>query len=411
MELREGYKQTEAGIIPSDWTIKKIGDFTSITSGGTPSTSRSDYWGGEIKWMSSGELNYKRVVDVVGRITQKGLTNSATKILPKQCVLIGLAGQGKTRGTAAINYIDICTNQSIAAIHPSSVVSNEFLYHNLDNRYNELRSLSTGDSGRGGLNLTIIKNIDICMPSQYSEQVAIATALNDADNWIQSLTSLIAKKQNIKQGVTQELLRPKDNWNLISISKIGVTYGGLSGKSKGDFENGENPYIPFMNVMNNSIIDVDFFDYVNISASEKQYKAKKGDLFFNTSSETPDEVGMSSVLHADIPNLYLNSFCFGFRVHKDIDVLPLFLSYFFRSDYGREKMSSLAQGATRYNLSKSNFLKIEINLPKLGVQKSIAQTLFDMDEEISILKGKLIKAKQVKQGMMQNLLTGKIRLV
>jgi len=106
--------------------------------------------------MNSGELHLKRVLDVEGRITEYGLKNSATKLIPEKCVLIGLAGQGKTRGTVALNMVQLCTNQSIAAIIPCEEVSSDYLYHNLDMRYKELRSISTGEGGRGGLNLTLI---------------------------------------------------------------------------------------------------------------------------------------------------------------------------------------------------------------------------------------------------------------
>ncbi len=393
MELREGYKQTEAGTIPNDWTIKKIGDFTNVTSGGTPSTSRSDYWGGEIKWMSSGELNYKRVVDVVGRITQKGLTNSATKILPKQCVLIGLAGQGKTRGTAAINYIDICTNQSIAAIHPSSVVSNEFLYHNLDNRYNELRSLSTGDSGRGGLNLTIIKNIDICMPSKHSEQVAIANVLSDTDTWIQSLTSLIAKKQNIKQGTIQTLLNPYKN---------GKLKDGWGVKKLGDFLNYEQPTSYLVSSTeyndNNSIPVLTAGKTFVLGYTNEEFGVYEFDLpviifdDFTTASkfvDFPFKAKSSAMKILKRKNEKVN-LRFIFEVLQMIDY-PL-------GDHKRHWIGE--------------FQYLDIFVPNdENEQTRIADILTDMDEEISILKGKLIKTKQVKQGMMQNLLTGKIRLV
>ena len=133
--------------------------------GGTPSTLKQEYWNGNIKWMSSGELNLKFIYDVQGRITDLGLKNSSTKIIPEQCILIGLAGQGKTRGTVAINFIELCTNQSVAAILPNfECFKPMFLYYNLDNRYEELRSLSTGSSGRGGLNLNILKNISSLFP-------------------------------------------------------------------------------------------------------------------------------------------------------------------------------------------------------------------------------------------------------
>jgi len=191
-----------------EWEVKNIGDFASATAGGTPSTLVPEYWNGDIRWMSSGELNLKKVYGVEGRITEIGLKNSSTKIVPPKCVLIGLAGQGKTRGTAAINYIELCTNQSIAAIFPNDSFVPEYLFYNLYLRYNELRNLSTGDSGRGGLNLKIIKGIPIPFPSK-KEQQAIAQILTDMGAEIESLEQKQNKYKAIKQGMMQELLTGK----------------------------------------------------------------------------------------------------------------------------------------------------------------------------------------------------------
>ncbi|WP_394173477.1 restriction endonuclease subunit S [Thalassotalea litorea] len=201
----KGTKPSELGEIPEDWGVKKIGDFTDCTAGGTPSTKVPAYWGGSNPWMSSGELHLKRVFDVAERITDLGLTNSSTKYIPKDSILMGLAGQGKTRGTVAISKIKLCTNQSIAAIFPSKDHSTEYLFYNLDNRYEELRSLSTGDGGRGGLNLSIIRSLKIPYPD-LEEQTAIATILSDMDNEIQTVEQRLAKTRQIKQGMMQELL-------------------------------------------------------------------------------------------------------------------------------------------------------------------------------------------------------------
>jgi type I restriction enzyme S subunit len=114
--------------------------------------------------------------------------------------------------------------------------------------------------------------------------------------------------------------------------------------------------------MKNTIIDVGYVEFVNVGSDESQNKALKGDLFFNGSSETPEELGMCSVLQEDVPNLYVNSFCFGFRLKKEIKTSGVYLSYFFRSNYGRQLFYALAQGATRYNLSKSNFIKGSIRV-------------------------------------------------
>jgi len=187
------------------WEEKRIGEFTDCTAGGTPSTVVQSYWGGSIRWMSSGELNLKRVEEVAGRITEEGLKNSSTKLIPIKCVLIGLAGQGKTRGTVAMNFVELCTNQSIAAIFPSEAFIPEYLYCILDNRYDELRELSSGGGGRGGLNLTLIKSISVPLPS-ILEQTAIATVLSDMDAEIAALEQRRDKTKALKQGMMQELL-------------------------------------------------------------------------------------------------------------------------------------------------------------------------------------------------------------
>ena len=201
-------KNSELGEIPEDWEVVKIKEFTDCTAGGTPSTVISEYWNGGIPWMNSGELHLKQVYDVSGRITELGLNNSSTSVVPKNSVLIGLAGQGKTRGTVAISRIPLCTNQSIAAVFPNNLFCSEYLFYNLENRYEELRSLSTGDGGRGGLNLTIIRNLAVPFPS-HPEQTAIAQTLSDMDSEIAALEARAAKLAHIKQGLMQNLLTGK----------------------------------------------------------------------------------------------------------------------------------------------------------------------------------------------------------
>jgi type I restriction enzyme S subunit len=197
--------QTRLPGFGGEWEVKKIGDFTGCTAGGTPSTAVSAYWGGSIRWMNSGELNLKKVNEVEGRINEHGLKNSSTKIIPAYCVLVGLAGQGKTRGTVAMNTVELCTNQSIAAIFPNQTFNPYYLYYNLDSRYEELRSLSTGDGGRGGLNLTIIRSVMVPFP-QIEEQTAIATILSDMDAEIAALVTRRNKTRALKLGMMQELL-------------------------------------------------------------------------------------------------------------------------------------------------------------------------------------------------------------
>lgn len=188
-----------------EWGLKRIREVTTCTSGGTPATSMSSFWGGDIPWMSSGELHLRQVWNVAGRITELGLQKSSAKLIPANCVLIGLAGQGKTRGTVAINRIPLTTNQSIAAILPSQNFVPDYLYHNLFSRYDELREISSGDGGRGGLNLTLIGLLEVPIPT-LDEQRAIAAVLSDMDAEIAALEDKLAKAWTVKQGMMQALL-------------------------------------------------------------------------------------------------------------------------------------------------------------------------------------------------------------
>ena len=174
----------------NQWALKKIKDITQLSTGATPKTSKIEFWGGDIRWMSSGELNLKHIYEVEGRITRLGYDSASTKMLPKNCILIGLAGQGKTRGTCAINHIELCTNQSIGAIWPSKIFNSLFLYYNIDSRYKELRELSSGDGGRGGLNLPLIGSLRVPFCS-LKEQSKIASFLLLIEKRIETQNKII----------------------------------------------------------------------------------------------------------------------------------------------------------------------------------------------------------------------------
>ena len=145
----------------------------------------------------------------------------------------------------------------------------------------------------------------------------------------------------------QPLIRFKgfnEDWEEKKLGDIGKTFNGLSGKTKKDFGHGEARYITYMNVNRNAISDIDGLDKIEIDNSQNE--VKYGDIFFTTSSETPEEVGLSSVWLHNVDNIYLNSFCFGYRLTEYIN--PLFLAYLFRSNYFRSKAILLAQGISRY---------------------------------------------------------------
>ena len=164
------------------YAFVKIGEVAELKAGATPSTSKQEYWdNGTISWMSSGEVNQGKVTYTEKKITVLGYGNSSTKILPTGTVVIALAGQGKTRGTVAITKIPLCTNQSLCGICVNQNVDSMYLYHYLKSKYEHLRAISNGDGTRGGLNLKMIADYEILLPS-LKRQKEIVRILDNFDS-------------------------------------------------------------------------------------------------------------------------------------------------------------------------------------------------------------------------------------
>lgn len=179
------------------------------------------------------------------------------------------------------------------------------------------------------------------------------------------------------------------------IKEIGNFFGGLTGKSKEDFDNGNARYVSYMTVFSNYQLPNVISDTVTISENEKQNRIKKGDILFTGSSETPDECGMSCVVTKDVDdNVYLNSFCFGLRLNKPI-AIPEYLSHFFRCNYARKQITKTANGVTRFNISKKKFSDIEILIPPIKVQEEIVKILDSFTNLIDALNEELsLRQKQ-----------------
>jgi type I restriction enzyme S subunit len=426
LSLSKGYKQTEVGIIPEDWKVSPLSELGEFKNGinkskedfgfGYPFVNLMDVFGIpfiidnsslELINANQHELNLYNLIEgdvlfVRSSVKPSGVgLTSVVKSNLNDTVFSGFLIRYRFCTEFNLDYKVYCFNQK-------------------DFRDRLIAQASV--SANTNINQDALKKLQLAYPPTLTEQKAIATALSDVDSLISSLDKLISKKKAVKQGAMQELLTPphkggrrlpgfSGDWEEKKIGKIGITYGGLTGKTKKDFENGQYPYITFLNVMKNIIIDTSIFEYVNLKSGEVQNKTKVGDLFFNTSSETPEEVGMCALLNKDIEHLYLNSFCFGYRLKEESGVHGLFFSYLINSFIGRNLFLSLAQGATRYNLSKSNFNKLVICVPGIEEQKDISTLLSDMDLEIKSLENKKAKYQEIKQGMMQELLTGKTRLI
>lgn len=254
-----------------------------------------------------------------------------------------------------------------------------------------------------------------------SEQKKIANFLTAVDEKLQALKQKKSLLEKYKKGVMQQIFSQQirfkpalsevegdengkefPKWEEKRLGEVGKTYGGLSGKSKENFGIGK-PYIQYKQIFDNSKIDILKYELVDIKENENQNKVQFGDVFFTISSETPEEIGMSSVLLDDVQELYLNSFCFGFRVNSLKEVNPYFSRYLFRNDIFREEIIKLAQGSTRYNMSKVQFIKIKIQIPSLSEQIKIANFLSSIDERIHNSQLSIIHLEKWKKGLLQKM--------
>ena len=190
-----------------------------------------------------------------------------------------------------------------------------------------------------------------------------------------------------------------DDWEVRKLGDVGDTFTGLTGKTKEDFGHGSAKFVTYVNVFQNPIATLDQLDAVEID--EKQNQVQKGDVFFTTSSETPEEVGMSSVWTYDTKNVYLNSFTFGYRPRVSFDLN--YMASMLRSPSIRKKITFLAQGISRYNISKTKMLEIEIPAPNLSEQKKIGSFFKLLDDTIALHQRKLDLLKEQKKGYLQKM--------
>lgn len=190
-----------------------------------------------------------------------------------------------------------------------------------------------------------------------------------------------------------------DPWEQRKLGECGVTYSGLSGKTKEDFGHGDALFIPYTNVFDNPISDVNRLEAVEIDS--RQNEVRQGDVLFTVSSETPEEVGMSSVWPANKPNVYLNSFCFGYRQDGTFD--SDYLAYMLRSVCVRDQLTLLAQGISRFNISKNKVMELSVPAPSTDEQQTIGRFFSRFDSLITLHQRKHDKLVVLKKTMLEKM--------
>ncbi|CAM1348423.1 restriction endonuclease subunit S [Tenacibaculum crassostreae] len=357
--------------------------------------------------VNNGNLNLDKCL----RVTESVFKEFTKKYKPKKNDII-ISRVGTCGFTIILKTNDeVCLGQNTVLLQ--SKIDSVFLHSLIKtNTFQNQVNKKVVGSTQKTLSLKDLKKFNIKIPLSNKEQQKIASFLSDVDDKITKLTKKKDLLEQYKKGIMQKIfnqeLRFKDDngnefpkWEVKKLCDLGVTLNGLTGKTKENFGSGK-PYIQYKQIFDSSKINIEDCGFVEITPSDNQTKMQYGDVFFTTSSETPNEIGTASVLLDEAEEIYLNSFCFGFRVLQTV-LYPSFSQFLFRSNNFRKKMIPLAQGSTRYNISKSSFLKLKVFLPSIEEQTKIANFLSDIDIKIEALNTKIENSKAFKKGLLQQM--------
>ncbi|MGE8596435.1 restriction endonuclease subunit S [Bifidobacterium bifidum] len=288
----------------------------------------------------------------------------------------------------------------------------EFAYQaTLTDAYKKYVAITSQRSGQPGVNAQEYADYQLMLPSK-TEQQQIGMTLRSLDSLITLHQRKYDKLVVFKKSMLEKMF-PKDGesvpairfagftdpWEQRKLGNCGTTYSGLSGKTKEDFGHGNARFVPYTNVFDNPLADTERLEAVEIDSS--QNKVAYGDVFFTVSSETPNEVGMSSVWLSDQDDVYLNSFCFGYRQDSTFD--PHYLAYMLRSSSIRSDLTLLAQGISRFNISKNKVMELSVAVPSAAEQKQIGQYFARLDDLITLHQRKLELLQNIKKSLLDKM--------
>ena len=421
MEIREGYQKTEVGVIPIDWEVKSIEELTpkgkkyNIVDGPFGSNLKTiHYRKSGVPIITSGYVtdgkfsaNDYLYVDLEKfKQEKRSAVNGGDIVMAKigeRCGACAILPKTHEQGILSGNALKITIDENK---HESILIQQIFWSLHQNGDFELLKT--TG--AQPAISMANLKKFRIPLPSSKNEQTAIATALSDTDALINSLEKLIAKKRNIKQGAMHQLLKPKEGWEVKKLGEIVKTF-----QLGGNYPNGETvsnfPLIKMGNIQR-GFISTDKVEYILSNFNpDKKDKLNFGDVLFNTRN-TLELVGKVSIWRNELSEAYFNSNLMRLEFNSEFISSNFFMNLLFNTKDVISKLKDIATGTTSVAaIYTRDLLKIELQIPKKEEQTRIATILSDMDAEIQALETKLEKYRKIKLGMMQNLLTGKIRLI
>ena len=372
-----------------DWEQRKLEDIygsigNAFVGTATPYYVESGHFYLESNNIKDGQINYNTEVFINDEFYEK----QKDKWLHTGDMVMVQSGHV---GHAAVIPEELNNSAAHALImfrNPKEEIEPYFLnyqYQTLKSK-KKIENITTGNTIKHIL-ASEMQQFEVDMP-ELAEQKKIAEYFSGLDH----LITLHQRKLFLN-------FAKRNDWEQRKLGDMGSTFTGLSGKTKEDFGHGDAQFITYMNVFSNPVANLEMTEAVEIDAN--QNSVKKGDVFFTTSSETPEEVGMSCVMPENKDNIYLNSFCFGYRPTEKFDLD--YLAYVLRADSFRKEMTFLAQGISRYNISKNKVMEVSIPVPNLEEQTMIGRYFSTLDHLITLHQRKCDELKEFKKYMLQNM--------
>ncbi|WP_422122334.1 restriction endonuclease subunit S [Planococcus sp. X10-3] len=394
-----------------EWESNTIKDLGIIGRGKSKHRPRNDarLYGTEYPFVQTSDIKHAGLYlkNYSQAYSEFGLKQS--KLWPKGTLCITIAAN---IAETTILDIEACFPDSIIGFTPDSTKSEVVFIKKYFEFINpKLQKMSEGIA-QSNLNLEKLASIEFTVPS-IQEQKKIATFFTLVEKKVEKQQEKVEKLEQFKKVMMQKIFsqefRFKDEgggefpeWEEAALADLGTTYTGLSGKTKEDFGHGEASFVTYVNVFNNLKASIDGLQSVDLSDGKNQNAVGQGDILFTTSSETPHEVGMASYWAFDQNNVFLNSFCFGLRLTSDL-INAEFLTYLLRSPIYRAVITLLAQGSTRFNISKTGLMKMKVLIPSSEEQRKIVRVLSQIDTKLDKEQEKLMVLEEQKKGFMQGM--------
>ncbi|MDE0490032.1 restriction endonuclease subunit S [Psychrobacter sp. A3] len=403
-------------MVPEGWKIKSLQEIATISSGGTPSRSKPSYWeNGTIPWVTTAEVNYQTIIDTEQKITKEGLDNSSAKLYPKDTILMAMYGQGKTRGQVAKLGIEASTNQACAAIQLKDNFNAGFYYQLLVSQYKRIRHLANS-GGQKNLSSTIIKEILVPTPP-LPEQQKIAKILTTWDKAIDTTERLIDNSKQQKKALMQQLLTGKkrlldDEGKRFEGEWLTKKLVDITTRIQRKSDGNDHPILTISSLSGFMTQKERYSRFMAGESLKKYVLLKNGEFAYNKGNSKTYQFGCIFKLEdfetGLVPNIYV---CFKINNGLCED----FYKYLFEADYLKPQLGRLVNTGVRndglLNIRPDEFLNTTVPVPPIDEQQKIAAVLTNASREIELLEQQLADLQQEKKALMQQLLTGKKRVV